>query len=264
MKKKILLVLLFLNILPIFATAQNVVSSDTAKTNVLKTIEKDIKSINEKSSKLEEIEKSLKSINEKTLKTEDVKVLLEENKKEEKNSPIWMISLVISLFVGIFIFISIAMSNLKHVPYAIAKLMRKELSVIIWICIGCIILFFLITIFCSKCIVLFQIITIISFLLAGWMVRRLIIYLNINNLIKPIFKSNPIEVKDTLEFYINKREFNIVYDLLNAIKSEDNNFFKVFKKNTVDVEKNSILKVIPNCLVADPGTQTFLWMGLSG
>ena len=228
MKKKILLVLLILNISPIFVIAQTSISTDTVKTNALETIGKGIQSINEKSSKLEEIEKSLQSINEKTLKIEDVKALLEENKKEEKNSPIWLITLIVSLYVGIFIFLSIPARNIQDIPLAMGKLLSTKLNIIIFLCFLGIVIFF-IPIW-SDDIRNFYLISICNLFLIFFCVIYSINSLNMKNLIQKLFMSDPKAFKNSIEFYVNKEDFAKAYNLFNSITLNDENNNELFNK----------------------------------
>jgi hypothetical protein len=171
MKKKVLLVLLILNIFPIFAVAQTSISTDTVKTNTLQEIEILKNEINN-------FKNDIKSINEKSLKTEDVKALFEKDKKEEKNSPLWMIALVVSLYVGIFIFLAISIESMKNFPYSVVQLLERKLKAIIlasFIGIGILVLF----IFLSDDSSVYMFFTLVNIVIAGICATKSIEYLKI-------------------------------------------------------------------------------------
>lgn len=235
MKKKILLILLFLNILPIFATAQNIVSSDTTTVKIDNSQQIRISNLKKEISNLK---KEIQVINKNSLKIEDGKSILEQNKKDSRNSPIWMIGLVVSLYVGIFIFLSISVANIKNIPPSMGLLISVELRSIVFVCILGIIMFFtLIFLFdCFRDIVeylcegriwlpkffyyeisCFYIFTILNFMIAAWSVRRSIKCLNIYKLTERIFQKNPEGFKDVIEFYINKKEIAVLNNILNSI-----------------------------------------------
>ncbi|OQA71764.1 MAG: hypothetical protein BWY33_01950 [Candidatus Dependentiae bacterium ADurb.Bin246] len=217
MKNKVLLLLLILNVFPIFVVAQTNISTATVNIDNLKQIEI-----------LEKIESNLQSINKKSLNVEEIKTLLKQDKKEEKNSPIWMITLIVSLYVGIFIFLSIPARNIQDIPLAMGKLLSTKLNTIISLCFsGIAILFIPIW---SDDIRIFYLIIICNLFLIFSCVIYSINSLNMKNLIQKLFMSDPKAFKNSIEFYINKEDFAKAYNLFNSITLNDENNNELFNK----------------------------------
>ncbi|MEA5001410.1 MAG: hypothetical protein VB017_05960 [Endomicrobiaceae bacterium] len=217
MKKKILVALLIFNVLPIFVVAQTSISTDTVKANTLQEIEilrNEIASLKD----------NIKSIDEKPLKNEEIKALLEKDKKEEKNSPLSLITLIVSLYVGIFIFLSIPAGNIQNIPPVMGKLLSRKLNVIVFFCLLGIAISFI-----TSDIKVFYSIS-INLVIMMMCVRSAINSLNVNNLIQKLFISNSKAFRDSIEFYVNKEDFARAYNLLNSITLDDVNNKKLFNK----------------------------------
>ena len=221
MKKKILLLLLILNIFSIFAVAQTSIFTDTLKTNAVQEIEILKNEINN-------LKNDIKYINEKSLKTENIKALLETNKKDEKKSPIWVITVIVSLYSGIFVFLVVAVGHIKNIPPTLGEILGNALKRTVLICIFFIIVLFL-CIFYNISWLLLPI-AVINFILLTYLAVISIEYVNIRNLTWKIFKSRPDRFKDSIEFYLNKEDFDMAYNLLNSIKLDDVNNNKFFNK----------------------------------
>lgn len=213
MKKKTLLMLLFVWMLPVFAIAHDAVSSDTTTVKI------------DESQKIAVLENSVADLQKnvrlieytKSLKAEDIENLLDKYRKAEKNSPIRIITLIILLYVGVFIFLTVSVGNIQNMAPALGLLLEKTLKKrFIWAFSGVIIFF--IFIFISDNVYLFIALTILNFMLATYIIMTSIHSLNLHTLMQQMFENNQDAVKDTIEFYINKREFTAAYNLLNSLK----------------------------------------------